>query len=123
MTKVILDTNFILNAIHNKLDFFEELTLKGHRVIIPIEVIEEIKRLRDGTKALKFREDADFALRLIKSEEHDEVKIGGRYVDVGLRNYLKKNPDVVLGTMDKELKKSVTNRKIIIRNKKKLELQ
>lgn len=123
MSKVLLDTNFILNAIRNKLDFFEELFQKGYQVLIPKEVILEIERLRDGSKALKFREEADFALKLIRSSDYKEISCPGRYVDKGIRKYCDENPQVVLGTMDKELKKSVKNRKMVIRNKKKLEFQ
>jgi rRNA-processing protein FCF1 len=123
MAKIILDTNFILNCIGNKLDFFEEILMKGHSVLIPVEVIEEIKRLRDSSKAMKFKEQADLALKLIKAHDYEEVSAPGRYVDVGLKKYLEENPLVILATMDKELKKSVKNRKMVVRNKKKLELQ
>jgi rRNA-processing protein FCF1 len=123
MAKVILDTNFILTAIRNKLDFFEELQDLGYKVLIPLEVKQEIKRLMDGRKKLRFKQEAELALRILENSEYEEVSIGGRYVDVGLKDYLKKNPEVVLGTLDKELKRAVSNRKIVIRNKKKLELQ
>lgn len=123
MGKVLLDTNFILTCVKNKLDFYEELLLKGHAILIPKEVVLEIKRIEKSTKSLRVREDAHLALKLIKSGEHKEIDCPGRYVDVGIRVYLEKHPEVILGTMDKELKKSVKNRKMVIRNKKKLELQ
>lgn len=123
MSKVLLDTNFVLNAIRNKLDLFEELFQKGHQILIPKEVILEIERLRDGTKALKFREEAIFALKLIAVSDYMGVSCPGRYVDKGIKKYCDENPQVILGTMDKELKKSVKNRKMVIRNLKKLELQ
>lgn len=77
----------------------------------------------DGSKALKFKEEANLALKLIKSQDYDEVSAPGKYVDEGLKKFLEKNPDVVLATMDKALKKSVKNRKLVLRNKKKVELQ
>ena len=123
MSKVILDTNFVLNCVRNKLDFFEEFLLRGDRVLIPIEVIEEIKRLRDSNKKLKFKEEANLALKMIASNDYEEVSAPGKYVDKGLIKYCEAHPEVVLGTMDKVLKKSVSNRKLVIRNKKKLELQ
>lgn len=123
MAKVLLDTNFILYSIANKVDFHEELLMKGHRVVIPREVILEIKRLLAGSKALKFREQAELALKLIDSQDYDLVDCPGKYVDIGIKEFLKTHPDYILATMDKELKKSVSNRKIVLRNKKKLELQ
>ena len=125
MAKVILDTNFILSAIRNKVDFFEEILNKGHIVVISDEVVAEIKRLGEGTKKLKlkFKDEADLALKLLEKSNYEKVSCPGCYVDVGLRAFLKDHPDYILATMDKELKKSVANRKLVLRNKKKLELQ
>ena len=123
MAKVILDTNFILTCIRNRVDFYEEFLFRGYSVIVPKEVKEEIERLMNSTKKLKFREEAKLALKLIDSFEHEEVSIPGRYVDSALKNYLDVHPDIILATLDKQLKKSVKNRKFVIRNKKKLELQ
>ncbi len=123
MTKVLLDTSFILTAIRNKLDFPEELILKGHSIFIPKEVLSEIERIKNSTKSLKVRSEAELALKMIHSEAHKEISCPGKYVDSGIKNFLKDNPDFVLATVDAKLKRSVKNRKIIIRNKKKLELQ
>ncbi len=123
MAKVVLDTNFILECVKNRVDFFEELLMKGHRVLVPRQVILEIERLMKSSKAIRFRENASLALKLIDSEDFDLIDISGRYVDIGLRNYCISHPEVVLATMDKDLKKSVPNRKMVVRNKKKLELQ
>ena len=123
MAKVILDTNFILSAIGNNLDFFEEISGMGHKVVIPREVKAEIERIKVSTKSLKVRERALLALRIIDSEPHEEISCPGRYVDTGIKNYLKDKPEVLLATLDKELKRAVRGRKLIIRNKKKLEVQ
>jgi rRNA-processing protein FCF1 len=123
MAKVVLDTNFILNCVANKLDFFEEILMKGHAIQIPVQVIEEIKRLKNSSKAMRFREQADFALKLLELNDYEKISTPGRYVDIGLKNYLEEHPNVILATMDKQLKKSVKNRKLVVRNKKKLELQ
>jgi len=123
MAKVLLDTNFILTCIRNKVDFYEEFLHKGYSVLIPKEVIEEIKRLRDGSKAFKFKQEAELALKLISSQDYEEIDSPGRYVDVGIKKYLLEHPRTILATMDKELKKAVKNRKFVIRNRKKLELQ
>jgi len=123
MAKVILDTNFILTCIRNKVDFFEEILHRGDTILIPTQVIAEITRLGKSSKKLKFKEEADLALKLIKVNNYEEVDAPGRYVDKGLVKYCSDHPKIVLGTLDKVLKKSVKNRKLVIRNKKKLELQ
>jgi len=123
MSKILLDTNFILYCIANKIDFHEEILMKGHRVVISKEVVDEIKRLRDGSKALKFREQANLALKLIASQDYEEISTPGKYVDKGIKKYCEEHPQIVLATMDKELKKSVKNQKMVLRGLKKLELQ
>ena len=105
MAKIVLDTNFILECIKNRVDFFEELLVRGHRILIPKEVISEIKRLCDSSKALRFKENATLALRLLESEDFELIDAPGRYVDKGIQKYCSLNPDVILATMDKELKR------------------
>ncbi len=46
MGQVLLDTNFILNCINQKIDFFEDLA--GYKIIIPQEVINEIKKITEN---------------------------------------------------------------------------
>jgi rRNA-processing protein FCF1 len=123
MANVLLDTSFILSSIRNKLDFFEELLNMGHSVFIPEEVLAEINRIGSSTKSLKVKSESELALKMIKSGNYKSVSCPGKYPDAGIKNYLDSHPDFVLATMDYELKKSVNNRKIVIRNRKKLELQ
>ena len=42
-------------------------------------------------------------------------------MDKGIINYVKENPKVIVATFDRELKKRVNN-KLVIREKKKLEI-
>ncbi|PJE81489.1 hypothetical protein COU58_02175 [Candidatus Pacearchaeota archaeon CG10_big_fil_rev_8_21_14_0_10_32_42] len=123
MAKVLLDTSFILTCVRNKVDFYEELLDLGHSVLIPKEVMNELKRIQTSSKALKVRSETELAFKLIRSGNYEEVSCPGKYVDVGIKDYLDKNSEKILATVDKVLKKSVKNRKIVIRNKKKLELQ
>lgn len=123
MANVLLDTSFILGSVRNKLDFFEELLDKGHFVFIPNEVLSEIGRIKTSTKSLKVRSEAELALKMLKSGNYKKISCPGRYPDSGIKNYLKDHPEFVLATMDYDLKKAVRNRKIVIRNRKKLELQ
>jgi len=59
----------------------------------------------------------------LESASYREVDCPGKYADSGIKNYLKEHQEFILATVDSKLKKSVKNRKIVIRNKKKLELQ
>ena len=68
MKEVLLDTNFILSCIRDNIDCFEELTFMGFRILVPKEVVKELKKIAESKKSLKFRNDAELALRIIKKE-------------------------------------------------------
>lgn len=118
MKKAILDTNFILSAIRKKINFFEDIEFMGFKIIIPNQVIDEIKRISESKKKLRFREEAKFALKLLNSETFEKINIKGKYVDTALINYAQENPLIAIATLDKELKKKIPNPKILIRGKK-----
>ncbi len=123
MKSVILDTSFILTCIRNKIDFFREISEKGFAIIIPREVKEEIKRVANSRKKLKFREEAQIALLLLKIHKFKKINIRKKSVDKGLIEYALKNPNVIVATLDKEIQNKLPISKLIIRGKKKLELQ
>ena len=122
MKEVLLDTNFILSCIRNKIDFFEELNLMGFKILIPKQVVFELASILDSKKKLKFKEEASLALQLLKNNSFKEVDLGVSYVDEGIRKFSKNNKDVIVATLDKELKDELMNSKLVIRNKKSLEV-
>ena len=122
MTKVILDTNFIMNCVRKKFDFFEEILNIGHRILIPKEVLLEIERLKKDAKSKKDRDIAEFALKVISANDYDLISCPGKYVDKGIIDYLETKPEFILATYDKDLKKKVRNSILVLRGKKKLEI-
>ena len=122
MKQVILDTNFILTCIKQKIDFFEELKLEGLQILIPKQVINEIKRISNSKKKLHFREYAKVALKLLGKNHFKKIDLKIKYVDKGLTKFTKENKNVIIATLDKELKKKIKNQKLIIREKKRLEV-
>jgi len=123
MKQAILDTNFILTCIKQKIDFFRDIPNMGVQILIPKQVIEEVKRVSNSTKKLKFRDDAKLAQVLLEKNKFTQIDIRGKYVDKGLINYAKDHPRLIVATLDKEIKSKTVNSKLIIRGKKKLELQ
>lgn len=111
MKSVLLDTNFILSCIKQKIDFFEELLLEGYEIIIPNKVIDELKKLKQTS-----------ALKLLEKNNFKEIILAGKNTDNSIINYANKNPEILVATLDKELNNKLKNRKIIIRGKKKLEI-
>ena len=122
MKKVILDTSFILTAIRNKLDFLEEIKFLGLQAIIPKQVIDELKKIIESKKKLRFKDEAKIAIRLFKKRKVQKIDLKANYVDKGVINYAKKNKEAIIATLDRELKMKIPNKKLIIRGKKKLEI-
>ena len=123
MNLIVLDTNFLLYCSKYKIDIEEEINRIcdfRYRIVLPKQVIKELKQLsKHGLKA-KDREAALIALKMIKKFEIKDVD--AKDADDAI---LKLNANV-LATMDKELRKRFKNRKrgkfISIRQKNHLTL-
>lgn len=115
--EVILDTNFILSCIKQKIDFFEEIKLIGIRIIIPKQVLNELKILEQRGNS-----NARIAFKLLKEEKFKEVDLGDNKTDRAIVKFAKKNPSIIVATLDKEIQRKIKNRKLIIRGRKKLEI-
>jgi hypothetical protein len=122
MKKAVLDTNFILSCVRNKIDFFYDIKFMGLKVVIPTEVIEEIENIVESKKKMKFREDAELALAVLKKNSFEKIPLNVRHVDKGLIDWANDDREIVVATLDREIKKKIRNPKLIIRNKKKLEI-
>ena len=122
MNQILLDTNFIITCIKQKIDFFENLKLMGAQVLIPKQVISEIDMIANSTKKLHFREDAKLSLVLLKQNSFKKIDLGLQDVDKGIKRFANQNPKVIVATLDKELKDNIQNPKLVIRQKKKLEI-
>ena len=120
MEKILLDTNFILSCIRNKIDFLEELQFSGRKILLPIQVVDELKTIAKKGK-YKFRQEAEFALRLLEKAPFEKIDLKNKYVDKGIRNFILKNPSVIVATLDKELKRK-KNRSMVITKNKKIEI-
>jgi len=129
MPEVLIDTNFILNCIENKVDFLERLRGMGFNILVPVEIISELEKISMSQKKLHFREDAKLAIKILNKAIDDnfvkkiELGIGeNEYADNGIVRFLKKNSLIYIATMDKELKKRLNNSRIVLRAKKKIEI-
>lgn len=122
MKKAVLDTNFILTCAKQKIDFLDEIKFKGLEILIPEEVLAEIEKIKDTGKKLHFRENAQLALKILGKKEFKKIKLGETDVDKGLINLAEKNKDIIVATLDRELKRKIKKPKLVIRGKKKLEI-
>src|SRR3989344_9092225 len=105
--EVILDTNFIVSCIKKKIDFMSELELQGFKVLVPREVLQELKDLR-----LKVRHDdrtaVNIALEKFASGNIKKMRLGTQSVDAGLIE--KGKQGAYIATLDAAIKRTVPNR-------------
>ncbi|NMB66771.1 hypothetical protein GYA25_01790 [Candidatus Woesearchaeota archaeon] len=121
MKKAVLDTNFIIYCIDKKIDFFSYFHISGFRIIIPEEVINEIKKFSISAPG-KLKKLANLSLKFLDKNDFDKIKLNSKIVDNGLINLVNNNEDFVLASLDKKLKDKVKGQKIVIRGNKKIEL-
>ncbi len=121
MKHAVLDTNFILSCIRKKIDFFEEIPLMGMKIIIPLQVMDELKKFsRQGRGNLK--QEAKFALSLLERKKFDRIDLYIKNVDNGLLKLAEKNKNYVIATLDREIKNKTKNPTLVIKGEKGLEV-
>jgi len=112
MKKFLLDTSFILTCVKQKIDFFDELL--GEQILIPEQVIQELRRLKTS--------DSELALKILDKKKFKKIDIGKGHVDKRIIKYARENPEIIVATLDKEIKNKTKNKNLIIRGKMKLEI-
>lgn len=125
MKQAVLDTSFILTCVKQKIDFIEDIRHSGIEILIPKQVIEELMIVSKSKKKKHFKDDAKFSLKLLSGNSgssYRKIDLGGKNVDKGLVKFSDKNKNVIVATLDRELKKKIKNSKLIIRGKKMLEV-
>jgi rRNA-processing protein FCF1 len=123
--RVLLDTSFIVTCVKQKIDFFSELKDLGMEIIIPEQVIQELHSVKENkSKKLESKDAAKTALRIIKKSDYLPLLFEGSYVDSEIIKYARINPEIIIATLDRGIKKKLKNknRLMVIRQKKKLEI-
>jgi len=123
VTKVLLDTNFLLDAIRFKVDLsiFQELE-ENVEIFISSETLREVKSI--ANKKTKEGRLALIALKLIESGQIKVTQSLKKNVDEDLIALAKKEGFMVAAN-DKDLKEKLKKenvRVICLRNKKKIEV-
>ena len=114
MKQVILYTSFILTCVKQKIDFFNEIELMGILILIPRQVIDELKRIS--------LQNSQVVLKMLKKKKFQEIDLKTKDVDLGIIKFAKKNKNTIVATLDREIKSKTQNQKIVIRGKKRLEI-
>ena len=124
--KVLLDTNFILTCVKQKIDLADAEDILNGKIewIVPQEVLNELGNLkdRDGIKVIdKNAAKVSFEILQILKPEVVELNGNNPNVDMKILNYIL-GKDIVLATLDRELKNRVKNKILTIRGEKGLEI-
>ena len=108
--EVLLDSSFILSCAKRKIDFLSRLEEEGFKVVIPREVLQELKDAKLGLKQNeKIALNAIFDL--IEKRKIKKVGIGSGKIDEEMIRRGKEG--VYIASLDKEIKRNVANRVVI----------
>ena len=125
--KILLDTNFIVTCVKQKIDFpslANETIDQKIEWIVPQDVLNELGNLKDkkGTK-IADKNAAKLGFEILQTIKPKIIELPGKNpnVDIKIVNYII-DKDILLATMDKNLKSRVKNKILTIRGKKSLEL-
>ncbi len=124
--KILLDTNFILTTMKQKIDFpnlADEIFSEPIEWVVPQQVLNELGNLKDrnGMKR-KDRAAAGLGFDILQTINPEIVELQkNRNVDIGIVNYIV-GKDIILATLDRDLKNRIKNKILTIRNRKMLEI-
>ena len=122
MKRVILDTNFLIYCIKEKIHIEVELSRildSSFKIALIDKTIDELKKL---TRESKTKDSAQIALKIAtKYELIETTEEENQLVDDLILKNLKK--DDIVATMDRELQKQLKHPYIVIRQKKYLSLK
>ncbi|MAG24607.1 hypothetical protein CMI47_03415 [Candidatus Pacearchaeota archaeon] len=111
--EVILDSSFIVSAVRKKIDFMVDLKSLGFKILVPREVLQELKDLkRRGKTSRADREAIDIAFTILNDKKVKKMKLGGKNVDEGL--IARGRDGAYVATLDRGIKREIENRVVIM---------
>jgi rRNA-processing protein FCF1 len=123
--EILLDTNFILTCVRQKIDFAslaEGMFDEKIGWIVPQEVLDEMGQLKDR-KGMKIEDKnaAELGFEVLQNIEPKIINLKGKNpnVDIKIVNYLI-GKKIILATLDKGLKGRVNNKILTIKGKNSL---
>lgn len=124
--KILLDTNFILTCVKQKIyfdSFAEEIIDTNIEWILPQQVLNELGYLKDLTgMRTEDKEAAKISFEILQRLNPEIIDLGKNpNVDMAIVNYIS-GKEIILATLDKGLKNRTGNRILTIRAGKKLEI-
>jgi len=119
--EVLLDANFIISCILKRIDFLGELRGLGFKVIVPREVLQELKDLKkEGRTSYAERKAIDIAFSMLEGNKVKKMKLGGKNVDEGLIRIGREG--AYIATLDRGIKVHIPNKIVILSSKNRLDV-
>lgn len=124
--EILIDTNILIYAGKDNIDLFKLIkdNFPNAEVIIPEEVIFEVKKMKENAKKLKEKKAASLILQIINKNYIKKIRLGeGDVDDLLLEEALKRKAAII--TSDKTLKqklKKANVKTIYLKQKKILEV-
>jgi rRNA-processing protein FCF1 len=110
--EAILDTNFIISCIRNKIDFISQLEEEGFKVILPREVMRELKDIKRRTGESHYdKSSIELALQIFEKSKIRKMALGNNKVDEMLVRM--GVAGAYIATLDKAILNKIQNRIII----------
>jgi len=123
--KIILDTNFLIYCAKEKMDYEEEignLINEKYNLVVPEQVVNELKKLRDDKLKKvsgKDKDAANLALQILAVKNIDIINISGKSVDEAIINLANSDTKNIVCTLDREMR-NILGRVILISRGKRL---
>ncbi|MEK6850570.1 MAG: hypothetical protein AABX85_03270 [Nanoarchaeota archaeon] len=108
--EVLLDSNFIISCLKRKIDFISKLEEKGFKILLPREVFQELKDLKNKVSH-EDRLAIEIALKMFESKKVKKTTLGNKSVDLGLIERGRNGS--YIATLDAAIKREVQNKVII----------
>jgi len=128
--QVLLDTNFLIYCTENKIDYVEEIDRilkQGNELLVLDQVINELKDISNRKQdSFKNRQKAELSLKILEANKIKIIPSKANNADDSIVYFSKKNPNNIVATLDKNLKKRINKEKtrfIVLNGKKSLSLQ
>jgi uncharacterized protein len=123
--KIILDTNFLIYAAKHKMDYLEEISNlinEGFELVVPKQVINELKMLKEDKWKKVTGADktaADLALKLLEHNKVKVIDIIGKSVDDAIVDLANSDSKNIVCTLDRGMRLNLP-RVILVNRFKKL---
>jgi len=122
--KVILDTNFILTCVKQKIDLFSRIEdiFPIAEILVPKQVILELETLQNRSELkLAERKAASLALQILEKKQVKILDLKGQ-ADKAIVSYVLNNENIIMASLDGAMRKHVKGKAkmLTIRNKRRI---